>query len=331
MQRRKHTGKRNVRDAGPRAPPAKRQAVLSTSGGGPVVQARRPATGVTHIRDASAALKKQLTKRRTQAAQVYHVSGGVKVAFAYHRTLKCFQLNGQRMSGLCRPLHEILLPALWSVKRMTANLRTGSSRTPSTAAAAAVASVASAADKLAKQGQKTLQMGWTADPMARGRRVHAALDKWHKSGKPVPHTGYVRSIVDALAAIGLVIIETEAPCWWSQVRMCTRADIVCQDVRGMLWIIELKTSQSTLAALAKAQVALNAPFHRLPGSILTVWNLQALGTQLLFQKCRPTAKVAGCAVLLLLKGDTPNVLHVKPEVYAVQRDLETAFAHHRAT
>lgn len=321
-----------MRDAGPQAPPAKRQAVLSTSGGGgQVVQARRPATGMARIRDASAVLKKQLTKQRTQAAQVYRVAGGVSVAFAYHRQRKCFQLNGQTMSGLCRPLHDIVLPALWSVKRMTGNLRTGSASAPSTAAAAAVASVASAADKLSKQGQQTLRMGWTTDPMRRGRQVHASLDKWHKSGQKVPQKGYVRSIVDALAAAKLVIVETEAPCWWSHVRMCTRADIVCQDVRGALWIIELKTSQSTFAALSKAQVALNTPFHRLPGSIVTVWQLQALGTQLLFQKCRPTAKVAGCAVLLLLKGDKPNVLHVKPEVYAMQRDLEAAFAHYRSS
>jgi hypothetical protein len=243
---------------------------------------------------AAAQLQKQLAKTPTT----------IKSAICFNKKARCYQLNGKNMTGLTKVLHRVVLPNGMSTQMMS--LRCGS--------VAKASAPASASEQLAEQQSfgKARKARRSKNPLAKGKRIHQDLDNWFKSGDAEPKTGNVAAILTCLRAHGLHIVETEAGCGWESINLATGADIVCKDKHGFIVIVELKTTQSTIAAIKAHQISFKAPFHALPGSLMSVYMLQALATELLYEKNHPTSPVVESFVLLL-RNDCTATMHPLPQ------------------
>jgi hypothetical protein len=281
-------------------------------------------TGALQIRNPSAQLKRQLAISKAKTAVVLQPSaGGAAASFRYNRMRRCFQINGKTYSGLCRPLHAVVLPDQWNLDRLVQGAHIRSSTFAQAHSTLVVVPQQS--------GKKQRKARWTSNPMARGRAVHAAFDKWFKSGAVLPKSGWVPVIHAALRDAGLTVVETEAPVWWDNMMMATRVDILCRDGSGSLVIVELKTLQGKFEGLGLHQTTFRAPFHAMQGSLLNIHYMQALGSELLFEQSRPGTTIAGCAVLYVKSDFTACYKPVPASVRRYKSELMIALARLRIT
>jgi hypothetical protein len=149
------------------------------------------------------------------------------------------------------------------------------------------------------------------------------VDKYVKGGQQkLPSTGYLHHIVKTLTGdpYNFEILKSEAPCWWDEVRMATRADILCVDKEEHLVIIEVKTTGAPMSAVLMPQESLeqlNEPFHKLSTAIMTGYHMQALATLVLYEKSGKKVE-GGCGVLLakpdqaILQMTPNNIMQLRP-------------------
>lgn len=276
-------------------------------------------TGLRRVVSATVQMQRQLARAQTRRAEVYQVEGKANqhVAFTYNRTKRCFQLNGETLSGLCRPLHDALLPYGTTMNAMSLALMKLPNKVGDF--------------EMKEPGDGRRKGRFTLDPMARGRKIHAMFDTWFKSGKPVPKDGYVHCIHRALTDASLRVVETEGPVYFQALKLGSRADIVCADRQGNLWIVELKTTQTLTSKLEHPLVTFKHPFQAIPGSIMSVYYAQALATEWLFEKSRPTVRVAGCAVLLIRNDCTTRFETIPSTLRAYKEQLANAVSYQRMT
>lgn len=253
---------------------------------------------------ASKALAKQLGKQKWAAKRKVVKSADQMLDEIKDEPMTSKAPTGRFCRGLLRLLYQAMFPQGWSMDRLRLLPRVDAM---------------TADDALARTEQKASKPRYVKNPMKRGQDLHKRFDTWFKSKKKVPSKGFVRVIHDALFERGLTPVATELKVARQQLALFTYVDIVCKDGKGEVWIVELKTTQTTIATMETAQCELLLPFAQFPGSTMTLHYMQAACTQALYEGSNPAEKIGGCAVIVWISNNTvywrdvPSALLAKRE------------------